>query len=334
MKHLTWHQPFQHRGRFANSHNEPSKSVVLPSIGMYLASLSTNRTAGRAALTTWHHEGMRTRWHDTPHQITTTDQARPRITWIGHASFLFEYEGFRILLDPVFHHLTFLFHRHQDPGIMRESLPTIDAVLISHNHLDHLEQSTVQHLSRTWNSSILVPAGDGRWMKRWGVTRWEELTWWESRNWTTPNGTTITATFVPAHHWSQRGLFDRNRSLWGGWVITINNESCYFAGDTAYSSHFHAIAERFSTIDLALLPIGPCEPRRWMRLSHINAEEAGQAFLDLKARRCVPMHWGTFGFGTDQPMAPLHRLESWWHREQAPVTPEQLCILRTGETLW
>jgi L-ascorbate metabolism protein UlaG (beta-lactamase superfamily) len=144
----------------------------------------------------------------------------------------------------------------------------------------------------------------------------------------------LTLTFLPAYHWSGRGIFDANRSIWGSWMIRHGKYHCYFAGDTAYGEHFEHIAHAFPTIHTAFMPIGPCEPHAYLRQSHINAEEAGQAFLTLNAQHLIPMHWGTFGFGIDRPLEPLHRLEAWWEHTVAHHESQRSLIpLRIGQQL-
>ncbi len=246
----------------------------------------------------------------------------PTITWIGHATFLIQYPNCTILVDPVFENLTPFLPRLYPVGLTREQLPSIDLVLITHNHRDHLEERTIRWLAQTHpEAQFLVPDGDERWCKAWGAKNVVSFVWWQNyafRRARDNEGTPTTITFLPARHWSQRSLFDYNRSLWGSWMIEREGCILYCAGDTAYGTHFTEIAHNFSAIDYVLMPIGPCEPRAWMRESHISAEEAGQAVHELGARITIPMHWGTFGFGIDRPLAPLERVQSWWERNGAP----------------
>lgn len=229
------------------------------------------------------------------------------VTWFGHATCLIKTDKVAILTDPVFESPSMLYRRKM-PAVAGEQLPAIDVVLISHNHRDHLDKKTIQWLYKKHDPLFLVPQGDKALLQRWGITKVEECMWWQQF---VVND--ITYTFVPAWHWSQRGLFDRNKSLWGGWVIQDAARTIYFAGDTAYNRHyFDAIAQQFPCIDLALVPIGPGEPDALMRRSHVNPEQAGQLFLDVGARVLLPIHWGTFQFGFDQFDAPVLRLQKWW----------------------
>ena len=253
-------------------------------------------------------------------------QEKPTVVWIGHATFLLHINGKTILTDPVFDDLSFLFKRINKPGIQFDTLPPIDIVLISHNHWDHLDISCLKKIYKRYKPQILVPMGDKKTLERHGMRTVTEYMWWDR---VTFEG--IEFSFLPAYHWSQRSLFDRNKSLWGSWMIQHNNFHIYFAGDTAYSPHFKAISEEFSSIDVALMPIGPCEPKEWMRLSHATAEEAVQGFIDLKARHFIPMHWGTFHFGLDEIMLPIERALKAWDDQKLIEKKSFLHLLKLGE---
>ncbi len=249
------------------------------------------------------------------------------LTWIGHSTYLIQVEGINIITDPIFGSLPF-FSRQIKPGIELQRIPPLDYVLISHNHPDHMDAAALTFF-KNHPCTFLVPQGDKEWFEKRGFTRVREYTWWD-REIFTHGDTKIEFSFLPALHWSQRGLRDFNKSLWGSWMISIGGHSVYFAGDTAYSKHFAAIAQEFPQITHALMPIGPCEPRKWMKASHINAEEAGQGFLDLNAQKFFPMHWGTFSFGTDFHEAPYERIISWWKDQQLSLE-KQLVVLKVGQ---
>jgi len=297
-------------GRFSNHPDEKRESIFLRSLFMYCAGWRV-RNSGLLELA---------QWHEPVKEVAESLQAaraQPSVTWIGHASFLVQLPGYNILTDPVFKDLTLLFQRIQQPGISREDLPRIDAVIISHNHRDHMEQETLQYLAKKFpECQFFVPKGDLVWLRKWGIDRGVELSWWEESMLQRPGAEAgVRLVFLPAYHWSQRGVFDMNRSLWGSWMIEHGATRIYFAGDTAYSGHFQSVAKEFSDITCTLMPIGPCEPNHWMKKSHINAEEAGRAFLELGAQSMIPMHWGTYKFGMDNPMLPMQRLQAWWERE-------------------
>ncbi len=258
------------------------------------------------------------------------------ITWVGHATLLIQVGGFNILTDPIFGNASFLYPRIVRPGIARDMLPPLDAVIISHNHYDHLEMASVRALARRDNAHFFVPQGDKALFDAHAIGRTTECTWWHHYEIKIANDTSNTCsslrlTFLPAVHWTQRGLFDRNRSLWGSWMIECGDTCVYFAGDTAYGQHFGNIAREFPSIDVAIIPIGPCEPREFMRHAHMNAVEAGQAFLALGAHHLVPTHWGTFHFGNEDPMLPLVRLEEWWHENSASCCHKNMHVPAVGQ---
>lgn len=253
----------------------------------------------------------------------------PSISWIGHATFLIQIGGINILTDPIFGNASLLFPRIFAPGIACNSLPSLDAIIISHNHRDHMDEQSLLQL-RHHNAQLLIPEGDQGWFAKQRIAH-TPLHWWQQVHIKNDRQEDITFTFLPAYHWSQRGMFDRNRSLWGSWMIEYNNFRIYFAGDTAYSSHFSAINKEFNTIHVALMPIGPCEPREWMKHSHVNAHEAVQGFLDLNAHHFVPMHWGTFYFGIDSFLCPINQLEQRW--QQVNDISKQLQIMKIGQSV-
>jgi L-ascorbate metabolism protein UlaG (beta-lactamase superfamily) len=247
------------------------------------------------------------------------------ITWIGHSTFLIQVAGYNILTDPIFGSPTFLFPRLAAPGISLKNLPPIDIVLISHNHYDHMHGPSIKKIEKLHSPLFLVPYGDKAWFDLRGFKQCEEFMWWQEYRLCD-----MKLSFLPAHHWSQRGLFDRNRSLWGSWMLEIDGYSIYFAGDTAYGNHFAEIRKNFPSIDIALMPIGPCEPHDHMKECHVDATQACEAFLDLGAKRFIPMHWGTFFFGTDSYDLPLKRLHAWWDHKKQFMVAHKLHILKIG----
>lgn len=267
------------------------------------------------------------RWH-----APATPPARSKellITWIGHASFLLQVDNINILLDPTFFNSSCLFPRILPPGLMPEELPTIDYVLLSHNHRDHMDKRSLKAIYEVSPKAVyMVPEGDKLWFERYGLSQDQvhEYSWWESG---TAKG--VNFTFLPAYHWSQRSLFDRNRSLWGSWMIEIAGQTIYFGGDTANWHHFGQIAKQFPVIDVALMPIGPCEPRKWMEKSHLSPEQAGEAFLTLNAKHFIPMHWGTFYFGVDYYEQPIERMSEWWQNNLSKLDGKVFHLNKMGE---
>lgn len=263
-------------------------------------------------------------------QCATTPKERsiePIITWIGHATFLIQLGDLNILTDPVFFEISALTPRLVPPALTIEQLPRIDYILISHNHPDHLDKRSMQAL-RSHNPTILAPLGNKRLLKQWGLTNVVEKDWWEVES---LNAYNLSFHCLPAAHWSARHAFDFNKALWASWMIEYNGFKIYFAGDTAYSPHFSLIGKYFSLIDIALLPIGPNEPRHIMKGSHVNTHEAVQAFLDLGARHFIPMHWGTFKAGIDTFDGPLLLLQELWQTHAGALLNKTLHVVKFGE---
>jgi len=251
------------------------------------------------------------------------------ITWIGHSTVLIQVDGLNILTDPIFGAASVLFPRIIKPGIKLEQLPPIDAVLISHNHYDHMEASAIAYLAKK-NPSIkfLVPQGDKAWFLKRGIRNVFEFLWWEGHT----VADKATCTFLPAIHWTQRRLRDRNKSLWGSWMIEVAGKRVYFGGDTAFGDHFKIIAQEYSSIDLAILPISPCEPRESMKHAHIDAQEAIQAFIALGAKQFIPIHWGTFRFGNEPAHLAIDRLVYGWCENQ--LDEAKLVIPQAGKRVF
>ncbi|MGC5341622.1 MBL fold metallo-hydrolase [Streptomyces sp. DT24] len=252
-----------------------------------------------------------------PEPLPATRADTVAVTWAGHASWIIRAGGLTILADPVWSRRILGTPARVTPvGVRWEDLPKIDAVVISHNHYDHLDAPTLRRLPR--HTPLFVPAGLGRWCRRRRFTHVTELDWWEAAE---LGG--VRFDFVPSHHWSKRTLTDTCRSLWGGWVISErrsgeSGRKIYFAGDTGYGHWFEEIGRRHPGIDLALLPIGAYEPRWWLRDVHTDPEEAVRAYEDLGARAMAPMHWATFLLSAEPVLEPLARLRTAWRRAGHP----------------
>jgi len=248
------------------------------------------------------------------------------LTWIGHATYLVRLGGLSILTDPVLSKvLPGRIKRLVPPGLTLAQMPRIDAVVISHNHYDHLDAKTVKALPR--DTAIFVPAGLASWFTRRGFTNVTELDWFQAAE---LRGTRFTC--VPVHHWTRRGLFDTNRSLWGGWVMeSPHGARVLFAGDTAYGERFAEVGRRFPAgFDVAMMPIGAYAPRWFMRSVHVDPEEAVQAVADLGAKRLASMHWGTFVLTQEPLLEPLERIRAAWAAAGRPR--EDLWDLAVGES--
>jgi L-ascorbate metabolism protein UlaG (beta-lactamase superfamily) len=247
------------------------------------------------------------------------------LTWVGHASYVVQVGGLVVLTDPVWsRRIPGVRSRITPVGLPWSALPRVDAVVISHNHFDHLDAPTVRRLPR--DTPVLVPANLGQWFRRRRFTQVVELDWYESHRLGS-----VTFDFVPAHHWSRRTLADTCRSLWGGWVLsTAGGARVYFAGDTGYGHFFGEIAGRYPGIDLALMPVGAYEPNWFMKPVHLNPAEAVRACEDLGARRMATMHWGTFILSSEPLLAPVQEAEKAWAEAGRPR--QDLWDLAVGET--
>jgi N-acyl-phosphatidylethanolamine-hydrolysing phospholipase D len=274
----------------------------------------------------------------------------PSATWIGHATMLLQSNGVNLLTDPVFSDraspVSFMGPKRKvPPALSLAQLPHIDVVLISHNHYDHLDVDSVQRLNAQAGGPplFLVPLGVKDWMHDKGIDNVREMDWWESA---AVQGLDID--FVPSQHWSVRGLFDRNETLWGGWVVrtaavaTADNPahpasergrpfSFYFAGDTGYSKDFADIGRKYGGFDLAMIPIGAYAPRWFMSNQHVDPAQAVQIHRDVHAKQSIAIHWGTFEL-SDEPLdEPPKLLKS--EMEKAGLPPQQFIALRHGQTL-
>jgi len=226
------------------------------------------------------------------------------VTWIGHATLLFQHDGVGVLTDPMFSDRASPFgfagpKRVVPPAYTPETLPRVDVAVISHAHYDHLDLPGLKRLARVQpHIRFVVPLGLARYVRRAGFRNVTEIDWWDRDE---ADGVEVTAT--PVRHWASRSPFDRNRTLWAGFMIRFaDGFRFYFAGDTGYGADFAETRRRLGAPDFAAIPIGAYEPRDFMRESHCNPEEALQIFRDLGAARAVAIHWGTFKL-TLEPLA-------------------------------
>ena len=271
--------------------------------------------------------------------------ARPRVvlpraagdalaaTWVGHSTVLLQMGGLNVLTDPVFSQRAFPVQwagprRVMDPGLALGALPPLDAIVLSHNHYDHLDRPAVRRIARehpgvTW----IVPRGVGAYIRPWGARQIIELDWWQQAE---VNGLRVTAT--PARHFSGRTFRDRNRSLWSGFALVAGARRVLFAGDSAYHPEFGEIGRRCGPFELVMMPIGAYAPRWFMGRVHLDPEQAVRAFQDLATPGAVMLgiHWGTFRL-TDEPMDEPPRLTR-EHWRAAGLPEDRLWIPRHGET--
>lgn len=260
---------------------------------------------------------------------------RLRVTHINHATMLIQLDGVNILTDPIWSEraspLSWIGpKRIRAPGVDLKDLPRIDLVLVSHNHYDHLDLATLRRLAQNGEPAIVAGRGTGSLFASNGFKRATELDWWQVYD-ALPNG--LKVVFVPARHGSGRGMFDRDTTLWGGFVIVSAAGNVYFAGDTGYSDLLGEIRDRFGPPRLALLPIGHYEPRWMMEPVHLSPDDAVKVHALLKSRQSVGMHYGTFhgtgghnNEGFDQHESDLRAA-----LQQHAVPPSEFWLLGFGE---
>ena len=232
-----------------------------------------------------------------------------RVTFINHTTVLLQTHGLNILSDPIWSERCgpvswFGPRRVRPPGIRFEDLPPIDVVLVSHNHYDHCDIPTLKRLAREHKPSFITALGNRTFLERKRIPILAELNWWGS----VTVSADVNVTAVPARHFSGRGLFDRDRSLWCGFVIGTPGGSICFAADTGYGEHFAEIREKLGEPRLALLPIGAFRPEWFISRVHMSPEQALQAHNDLGARTSVATHYGTFRLADDGENEPMQRI--------------------------
>jgi L-ascorbate metabolism protein UlaG (beta-lactamase superfamily) len=266
-----------------------------------------------------------------PRQPPGLDGAVAVVTFIGHATFLIQTAAGNILTDPMYSQragpLNVLGPRRvRQPAVRFDDPPAISMVLLSHNHYDHCDLRTLRRLAQRFDPAVITPLGNGPLVRSCGVRQVEELDWWQAAK-----TSALPVTLIPAQHFSARSPFDRNRALWGGFVLVVDGAHILFAGDSAYAPFFRDVRQRLGPIALALLPIGAYEPRWFMRPVHMNPAEAVQVHLDLEASESIGMHFGTFRLTTEGIDEPLRALDE--ARRARNITPSRFRTLAFGESL-
>ena len=250
-----------------------------------------------------------------------------RVSFIGHASFLVQTEGVNILMDPVFsERASFVSFagpkRVSKPGISMENLPKIDIVLVSHNHYDHMDVEFLTYIANRDNPLIVLPKGNEKIMQKISSNT-AFLSWGESYQ---------NISLEPAQHWSSRNLFDRNKSLWGTFIMSFKAGSICFIGDTGYDENiFKDIAKKYTNMRLAIIPIGSYEPRWFMQDIHVNPEEAVKIHMDLKSKLSLGSHFGTFQLSDEAYEKPEKDLKK--ALEGHSISSKDFKLLKIGQSL-
>jgi len=299
------------------------------------------QAAGFSALPKWWFQqfvlGRRAAWPKkvpasrTPRLPADIPIGKMAATFVGHATFLLQLQGFNILTDPVFSERASPVpwagpRRIRPPALSLDHLPVIDVVLLSHNHYDHLDLTALRWLAHHRRPLIVTTLGNKLWLEARGVTNVVELDWWQTQR-VSPD---CEVTCTPAQHFSARLPWDRCKTLWGGFSLRTAAGRIFFTGDSAYSEAFSEIGKRLGPFNVALLPIGAYEPRWFLAAMHMNPEEAVRVHQALRSNTSLAMHFGTFQLTDEAIDAPLIALAE--ARRAAGISEESFYALDFGET--
>ncbi len=308
--------------------------------GEHFFNPGASQARGLGAVLRWQLKRQRARWPARlanpvfPPPGNAVAPGQVSLTFIGHSTFLIRLPApggvFSILTDPIFSERCFPVQwmgprRVRPPGLALEALPPIDAVLVSHNHYDHMDLPSLRALHQRFRPLLLTTLGNAGPLRAAGVPGAVELDWWDA----TPAGP-VQVTATPARHFAARGARDRNRTLWAGFMLGTSEGRLLFAGDSGAGPHWGAIRDRLGPPGVALLPIGAYLPREIMQAVHMDPAEAVQARADLGARQAIGMHFGTFQLTDEAMAAPLDALRQ--ASSHAGLPSEAFDVLGFGET--
>ena len=258
-----------------------------------------------------------------------TAAGNPSVTWLGHASFIVRIAGKTILTDPFIGKTAGPMgigpKRFVDSPLDIAELPAVDFIVVSHDHYDHLDAYAIKNYRHKSSTQVIVPLGLGKFFVRHGYPNVLEQDWWQSKVFDR-----LTITTLPAVHFSGRGLFDRNKTLWASFAFKSDNESIWFSGDTARGDVFAEIGRRHGPFDLALVAIGAYEPRRIMQAIHASPEEAIEIARHVGARQAIGMHWGTIRLTSESTFEPPARFKDAAIEQGFGL--ENAIVLKIGET--
>jgi L-ascorbate metabolism protein UlaG (beta-lactamase superfamily) len=285
----------------------------------------------------WRYERQPVPWPTFRHveQVKPTDHVDDQellVTFVNHSTWLIQWGKVNLLTDPIWSERASPFKRLgpkrvHAPAIRLEDLPPIHVILLSHNHYDHLDIETLKKLNQAHHPLILTGLGNRSLLASAGLDRVIECDWWDKVE--IQEG--YSAVYTPAQHFSARHLFDRNKTLWGGFAVQRGDEMIYYAADTAYCDAFKMIKDRLGSPRLAFLPIGAYEPFWFMEPAHMSPMQAVQAHIDLGARESVAMHFGTFPLSDEGIEDPIQALRK--ELERLDISRDEFRVLAPGESL-
>lgn len=260
----------------------------------------------------------------SPQSLSNFTDSLTRITWLGHSSFIVETGGKIILLDPVFgkyaapHPLLGRARFNSEMSINIDELPKIDAVIISHDHYDHLDYTSIDQL-REKVDHFFVPLGVGNHLRRWKINeeRITELDWWQEEAYKN-----LKIVLTPSRHMSGRGLTDQSATLWGSWIIQNDYANIYFSGDGGYGDHFKEIGSKYGPFDIGLMECGQYN-KLWADV-HMMPEQTVQAAMDIDAAMMVPIHWGSFALATHSWTDPVERVTAAAKENNMPIATPRI----------
>jgi L-ascorbate metabolism protein UlaG (beta-lactamase superfamily) len=293
--------------------------------GEHFRSRGQTRTVGAGDLLRWLTHRDPGPWSSHPEALPgpppprQVGQGALRVTFIGHATLLYQLDGVNVLSDPIYSERASPVgfagpKRVRPPGIRFDDLPPIHAVIVSHNHYDHLDLPTLKRLKAAWPDVVfIVPLGNSELLRTQGLSRVVELDWWGE---TSVKGLKILA--VPSQHGSNRGLCDQRRALWAAYILRGEGGGAYFGGDTGLGPHFEEVRRRVGPVRFAGLPIGAFRPEWFMHPVHMSPAQAVQAQKTLDASTAVAIHFGTFPMADDGELEPVQALESAFQAEPEP----------------
>jgi L-ascorbate metabolism protein UlaG (beta-lactamase superfamily) len=255
-----------------------------------------------------------------------------RVTFVNHSTFLIQCDGLNILTDPVWSGRASPVNwagprRMRPPGIRFEDLPGIDIILLSHNHYDHLDIKTLKKLHEQFRPAVYCPLGVGKYLRNNGIDMVTEMDWWDER----PIAEDLQLICTPAQHFSGRGMFDRDRTLWAGFAIKSSAGTVYFAGDSGYGDFFREIGRRAGPVILSLLPIGAYKPQWFMAPIHTSPEDAVRIHLEMGSQMSVGTHFGTFPLADDGMDDAVKDLEAALGKFNVP--PGEFVAMEEGGSL-